>query len=148
MQTQTTIEITGDSARLTIEVYCRSHPNAADYWDGNWLTVGVKAETTGFCADFPDSLHLSELQQFHQALTSLYQNLDGQAELNAMDGFLELKAKPDPLGHVLWSVDLTHPAGWGAQLHFELPSDQSYLPGIISQIKAVLKSFPFKGQPE
>lgn len=141
------IEITDGSARLTIEVLARSYA-AEDYWDGNWVVTPIKVMLPGFQVKFSEGLHLSELHGFYQDLKRLYSELEGTARLDAMEGFLDLKAEVDSQGHIHWSVEIAHPVGSGneARLQFVMDSDQSYLPALLDQIEAVLNGFPIIGQ--
>lgn len=141
------IEITDGTARLTIEVLARSY-GTEDYWDGNWVVTPIKVMLPGFQAKFSEGLHLSELHGFYQDLKRLYSELEGTARLNAMEGFLDLKAEMDAQGHIHWSVEISHPVGSGneARLQFAMHSDQSYLPVLLDQIEAVLEEFPIIGQ--
>lgn len=142
-----TIEITDGTAKLCLEVLRYSYPEG-DYWDGNWVAVSLRASLPGFQASLGESLHLGELNHFRGDLQRLYEELNGTARFSAMEGFLDLTAEMDALGHLYWKVKLSHPVGGGneACLHFMMHTDQSFLPPVIAQIEAMIEGFPIRGQ--
>jgi hypothetical protein len=138
-----TIEITDGFAHLTLNVQRRESVDAHDCnWGGAWMVTRLRATTPGFQVDFTASLHLNELVELREQVRQMHSTLQGEAELEAMDGWLDLKAEMDRTGHVHWSVEITHPTGSpGARLQFEINNDQTYLPDILNQIDAVLATF-------
>ncbi|SRR5579884_363669 len=149
MATPTTqsICIHDNNARLTLELLRRQYPDNEDYWDGNWVVTRFQATAPGFQADFTEGVHLQELVWLREELAKMHATLEGRIEWKAMDGFLELVAEVDRLGHIRWTVKLIYPAGVGARLTLEIANDQTYLPALLNQIDAALEAFPLRGQP-
>ena len=140
------IEITDGQCRLALDVLRRENPQAQGFWDANWMVAGVQATAPGFHVHFKESLHLSELVALREQVREMYSTLRGGAELDATEGWMNLKAGMDKLGHVRWSVEITYPVALsGARLQFEINNDQTYLPGLLNQLNAVLELFPIIG---
>ena len=140
-----TILVAGDAARLTLEMQHREYPESTDYWDANWVVTRFFATAPGFRADFVESVHLSEVISLRKGLAKMHARMEGAVEWKAMDGFLELTAEMDKLGHIHWTIDLIYPAGVGARLSLELENDQTYLPALLNQIDDILEAFPLLG---
>ena len=143
-----TIVIQGEGSSVTLEVLRRQFPDHLDYWDGNWMVTRFQARASWFQAEFTETVHLRELIGLREELAEMHARLDGRVEWKAMDGFLELVAVMDKLGHIRWDVELTYHVEEGSRLSMEIHNDQTYLPAILSQIDAVLETFPLQGQPE
>ena len=64
-----TIEVGGhERERILLNVLGRSHPDATDYWDGNWLRTSIEARVGGFTAAFGADLRTDEFERFRSAL--------------------------------------------------------------------------------
>ena len=64
-------------------------------------------------------------------------NLSGKVEFSPLDRQLEFKMTIDRMGHIIVGGVLHEHATYGARLHFEVGFDQTYLPKIISSLKAL-----------
>ena len=71
---------------------------------------------------------------FKQQLTSLYDNLKGQAHFSGLEGQLELKIEGDGLGHFEVDVLACENQLWGATLSFTLTFDQTILKQLVMQL--------------
>ncbi len=134
------IELTDGRGHLFIEVVS----SRLDY--ESWAITHIRAELPGFQAAFNNELILGELQGFHSDLQRLYAELKGTAQLNAIEGFLDVTAEMDTQGHIHWEVELAHTGSgtWG-RLKFEMDNDQSYLPALLDQFETVFKNYPSNG---
>jgi hypothetical protein len=141
------IQITGDDARIEIEVMGRSHPGSDDYWDGNWLTSSLKINIPGYHVSFICDIRTDELQDFLDELKTLYEQFRGKAQFKNIDNYLHFECEMDKLGKVKWCVETCYPAGYGAVLKFEFESDQSYLPRLMQELNGTLHSYPIIGKP-
>jgi len=135
-----------DGELLKITVIDYSHPDAVDFWDGNWLSCRLELNIKGFNADFLFDLRVDEIESFLMELDQLNLNLKGKANLENMEEVIKLKLNVCKTGKLKWEGRLLYPAGIGSTLVFEYDSDQTFLPAIIKELKNVLKRYPMKGK--
>src|ERR1700721_2406669 len=57
----------------------RTHPNCADYWDGNWVDSSVDVSVGAFAGKYKACLRTDELKMFRVGLDPLYTTLKGEA---------------------------------------------------------------------
>ena len=132
-------------AGLRIWVHGRAHPEAIDYWDGNWLTI------TAHCAEAGGSVRVHgailDLISFHgwaKELTQLYETLKGEAVLSSHEPNLEARIQStDRSGHLTLSVNIT-PDHMTQSHSFEFELDQTYLPALAEQCRAILHALPIR----
>lgn len=98
----------------------------------------------GFKASFTADLNTGELAQFERQLARINANLAGTAILNTMESVLEVTGAIDVLGHLQWDIRLQYPAGYGANLQFEIRNDQSYLAPLLSDLRKALETHSVK----
>jgi hypothetical protein len=134
-------------AGFQLWVHGRQFPEADDADDGNWLRV------TGHCGASGASvwvqgalLMVTDIERFGQECQRLY---DGKADGATIEPFEpELRVKvetTDRLGHIRANVEIT--PDHLAQTHrMQFEIDQSYLPAIIEQCAAVVRSYPIRGR--
>jgi hypothetical protein len=145
-----TVEVRiGSSERegLTIHVLGRMHPAATDYWDGNWLLAPIDIAVGAYSGRVDAGLRVDELARFRTELEALYQTLDGDAHLSSIEGWVDMTASGDGLGHVTVAGSTRDRPGVGNQLFFRLEVDQTFLPPIIEALLAVERALPVLGRP-
>jgi hypothetical protein len=141
------IEI-GDSGHgyLAICVVGWMHPGASDYWDGNWLISPIEVSIGGFRAAVPAGLRMEELVRFRESLEEVYSSLRGQAVLESMEGWLELRIAADRLGNLRATAVLLDRPGSANKLTFAIEGlDQSHLPAVVAALRAAEAKFPVRG---
>ena len=140
------VEVRGNEGDLiAITVLNREWQDCDDEWDGNWLNSKVELRLGGFRGKFSASLRSEELKSFLVALEVLSAELQGVAEFKTMEQQLSLKLEIDSCGRLAVSGRAEDRAGIGNRLTFEFESDQSYLPGVIESLRAVIDRFPVRG---
>ncbi|MFC4322008.1 WapI family immunity protein [Litchfieldia salsa] len=139
--------IIGEETRVVINILNRSHPECTDYWDGNWVKAKIDIQIPGYLAKFDLDLRTDELRDFLIGLRIMNKDLKGKAQLNNLDSYIEIECEVTKIGGIVWSVETCYPAGYGAVLKFEFESDQSYLLNLISELEAILVTFPVIGKP-
>jgi len=132
----------GEWLKVTVIGY--SFPEADDDWDRNWLDCLLHLELEGFKADFAFGLRTDELENFLQEAEQLYANMKGKAVLKNMDSVIRLEVTADKTGRLIWDGELVYPAGVGTFLKFTYESDQTFLPGLISEIRQILRQYPVR----
>jgi hypothetical protein len=133
---------------LKIWVVGRPFPHAGDYWESNWLDVVARCEGAGSRVEVAGRfLHLGEVRTWKNDLASFQERLDGQLDMATMEPTLKvaIRAKSSKTGHLDCTVALT-----GDHLteehRFALEIDQSYLPGLVRQLGAVLREYPIQDE--
>ncbi|HUI07233.1 MAG TPA: hypothetical protein VL486_09535 [Verrucomicrobiae bacterium] len=134
-------------AGLSIWIHGWQFPEAADYWDGNWLRVTARCEGSGACVEASGAfIQLPELKSFASELARLNEELKGEATLKCIEPTISIHVEANTLGHVTVTVDLT--PDHLMQKHsciFEI--DQSYLSDSLEGCRRVLKEFPMRENP-
>jgi hypothetical protein len=130
---------------ILFDVIERSHPNATDFWDGNWLNVKVRLTVGGFGGMFNGQLRANELESFYVELVKLYKSLSGKASLSTMERWLLLEINGDGKGHLTLNGDIMDEPGVGNILKFKLELDQTFIPEVLSVLEKVTKAFPVLG---
>ncbi len=126
----------------------RSHPDAADFWDGNWLGTRVSARTGGFRALYEADLRVEEIQAFHDALVTMHRTLSGEAEFLTLEQQVALTLTMNHTGQIAVSGTLSDQPGVGNQLLFSFEIDQTFLHDIVVQFERVIEAFPPVGDPD
>ncbi len=133
---------------LQIWIKGRQFPNAADYWDGNWLQITAYCSARGanVWASGP-FLRVPDLVRWIEGCERLHEALPGEAYLGCMEPDLSVTLRADKLGNIIMSVDIT--PDYLTQKHsFEFTIDQSYLPAFISACGDMLSKYPLIGKPD
>lgn len=143
------IHIGGDEAEyLRLTLYGLSLPQKTDYWDGNWLTCTAEVAAGAFRGSLNRMLQIEDIGRFHDQVAELYERLAGEAQLCAMEGWFHLHLIGDGRGHIEARGQLCDDPVHGNLLEFRLFIDQTYLPPLMSQLRAAMAVFPVVGSPE
>lgn len=141
-----TIQLGGDSLHsLRLVVDGRAHPEAADYWDGNWLTSTAEVSTGSFRGSLGGIIRSDELADFLRQIEALYQRLDGEAVFRTMEGWISFRLTTNRQGQVEVRGRLVDELVNGNALEFALFFDQTFLPPTIAQLREATKQFPVIG---
>jgi hypothetical protein len=142
------IESLGDPdlqiAGLRIWVHGRESPDAADYWDGNWLRA------TAYCI-YPEStvrvhgsfVRNSEIAGLLRGAEHLYESLSGSAGLECLEPNLHVQLNAKTGGHLEVEISIT-PDQLNETHRFKDEIDQTYLPQIIAACRRILERFPVR----
>lgn len=138
----------GNAEYMAVTVSGRSHPDATDFWDGNWLNARADLRAGGFTGRVDGYLRAEELEQFRGSMAALYESLSGRAVFETMEDWLALTLTGDGKGHIATAGRLVDVPGTGNELRFSLDLDQTYLPRIIGNLGSIVDAYPVRGQPE
>ncbi len=131
-------------AGFVLWIHGRQFPDAADYWDGNWLNVTAHCGAKGAEVSVSGNIvHLSEIHQWMTETQALYDTLTGTAALACMEPEISITLKAETRGHISMIVEIT-PDHLLQQHRFEFDIDQSHLPALLAQGRQVLTQFPLK----
>jgi len=135
------------TAYLKVQAYMHSHPDANDYWDGNWIDTVIEILVGGFRASFGACLRSEDFVHLYQGLEQLYSSLHSNYKFETMEEQLTLFISGDGRGHFEIKGIAIDKAGDGNELRFILSIDQTFIPDILSEIKEIIEQFPVKGSP-
>ena len=136
---------TNGGDRVLIMPQHRSVPNAADYWDGNWVESEVRIAAGGFHGAFSASLRSEDFIGFRDDVRRLLESLVGVARFDTMEGQLQLALTGDGKGHVLVEGTALDQAGTGNTLKFTFEIDQTFLPEVLRSLDDVISRLPVVG---
>lgn len=131
---------------LKIWIHGRQFPDSRDYWDGNWLSVTARCEGVGSRVEVTGAfLHLGELSKWREEIDRFGGTLQGEVELPTIEPTLKVKFRSAESrnGHIPGEIALTGDH-LGERHQFTFETDQSYLPGLLSQVAAVLRDHPIR----
>lgn len=130
-----------------------SHPQANDYWDGNWVDSEIRIDIKPWRATYPAQLRTEEFSQFHDQLREMYEGERKEASFEPMEPWIGLTLELDALGHIAIRGD-AGPEGFGkffgqVRLSFHLMDamEQTDLPPLIDDLDKLSREYPTKGAP-
>ncbi len=133
---------------LRIEILGRAHPDASDFWDGNWVNARISARAGGFRGGAVAFLRTTDFAEFRERLQQLYQQLSGEAVFETLEGWVEVRVIGDGRGHMETRVSLTDEPGVGNKLVFTLPGlDQTHIFDAIGHLCEIEDMYPIIGAP-
>lgn len=129
---------------FSLWVFGRQFPDAADYWDGNWLNVRARFEAPGAVVEAKGAfVNIPELAGFAQQLQTLHASLVGEAALRCMEPNLDIAIQSRSRGHIAVKVTLT-PDHLTQSHEFKFDLDQSYLGPLLDGCESVLSRWPVR----
>lgn len=135
------IHLGGDEAEY-VRLHMRAHAHSASsvFWEGNPHACDVEVSVGPFRAKIESEIHGVDLAQFLKSVQRLYDWLGDEAVLETLEQWLTLRLIGDGRGGILVQGRLVDPMSRGNSLEFELSVDQTYLPPLITQLQAALRS--------
>lgn len=134
---------------LQLWVHGRQYPDATDAYDGNWLRVTAHCGALGASVWASGAILLvQDLVSWANECDALQQGRCEEAELAPMEPELKvIIRRSDSLGHFAMQVNIT-PNNMTQDHFFEFEIDQTYLPEITRQCRAIEGQFPVRGTKE
>lgn len=115
-------------------------------WDKNWIKTNVTIKGGKFSGQYSGDFMTVDFEKFKQELSILYDNLQGTANFNDLEGFLELKITGDGIGHFQVNVKACDQPGVNAsELTFTMGFDQTEIKDLLNQLDRITKQFPITG---
>lgn len=135
---------TGD--HLRIDVTGRAHPEATDFWDGNWLNTPISVHAGAFRGRIVARLRTTDLADFRRRLELVNEALVGEAVLKTIEGWIELRVIGDGRGHMDTRAKLTDEPGLRNELHFAIDGlDQTHVVEVLKQLWSIEARYPTVG---
>ena len=138
---------TSNRAHIVVGASRRQHPEARDYWDGNWLLGTVSIATGAFRGSFEAQFRADEFVRFRDQLRALYEKLVGRAVFDPMEPWLRIEVEGDGRGHFRVRCRADDQPGVGNTLTFSLEFDQTELPGVLVDQDVICEAFPVIAAP-
>jgi hypothetical protein len=134
--------------RVVLAVVGRMHPEAQDYWDGNWLITPIRLHVGGFSGTLAAGLRGEELARFREELEGVYANVAGMATLTSIEDWLTLRVNCRRTGSLEVTGEACDQPGTGNRLEFAVEGmDQTYLPPLIEALRQCEQHYPVLGRP-
>jgi hypothetical protein len=144
-----TIRVGGENSEfLAITILGRSHTDARDQWDGNWVRASVEVGAGDFRGEVRGDLRAEELVSFHREFARLSGSLVGEARFTTMEDWLSIVVTGDRRGQIELTCEVRDQPGIGNTLAFRLALDQTYLRPMAEQLGRAVSEFPVIGRPD
>lgn len=137
----------GDSARIALRPLFRTHPDANDFWDGNWIDCKITVRAGAFQGSYVACLRTNELAALLRDVEHAYHDLAGTISFRSMEEWVYIEMKGDGLGHFTGTCLCRDRAGGGNELRAEIEFDQTDLVTLRQQLAALLLTYPVIGTP-
>ena len=128
-------------------IHGRQFPESQDFWDGNWLSVTAHCGANGASVWVSGAIVMvTDISQWATQCEALYESGQGEAALQPCEpNLLVTLRSSDQIGHILMRVEITPDHMTQAhRMDFEI--DQSYLPSLMTQCRAIVAEYPIRGQ--
>lgn len=132
-------------AGLQLWIHGRQFPDSNDPDDGNWLRVTAHCGASGASvwAEGP-ILMTSDLDRWAEQCEGLHRGRLREASLSPLEPELEVALRAyDQVGHVRMQVKIT-PDHMNQEHEFSFELDQSYLPELVTQCRAIVEKYPVR----
>jgi hypothetical protein len=139
--------ILGKESSEYLEIYADNfaYPDSTDFWDGNWIETRIKIKVGGFTGNYSAQIRNVDFLDLKNGLERLYNQLDGYANFNCLEEYLQIKIKGDGLGHFLADcIANDNPGIRGHELKFSIDFDQTEIHRMTKMIDDLLIEFPIK----
>jgi len=127
-------------------IHGREFPASQDYYDGNWLRVTAHCGHAGASVWATGSiLQVMDIARWASQCEELANGSAQLASLEPLEPELRVDLKRmDSLGHLQMMVQIT-PNHLRQEHVFRFEIDVSYLQGIVTQCRAIERSYPIRG---
>ena len=133
--------------RIILKPLVRSHADAVDYWDGNWIDSTVVVVAGDFRGEYGACLRAEEFISFRRDLERLHEELRGQGRFHSMEEWVSIDLAGDGRGHFSGICCLRDRAGDGNRLECQVEFDQSDIPAMLDDLRKIETAFPVLGDP-
>jgi hypothetical protein len=131
---------------IRIDVGGLNFPNAELDWDKNSLKAVVIFKVSAFSGNLVTYLMTTDFEIFKRELKILYDNLDGTANFEGIEGNITIHIKGDGIGHLYAKCFITDSFPDGNELNCEIGFDQTQIPELIKQLEKITTEFPTTGK--
>lgn len=129
---------------LRIRPVKRSHPEATDHWDGNWLAC-VVAVRGALAREVAVDLRTNELRAFRNELQALADDPSRTATFDTMEQWLEIEIVANDRGRLSAKCAVSSAPGMGSAVRFTLELEHADLAEMTRQLDAIVAAYPVVG---
>ena len=146
MEEELFFELADNENFIRIAVLRKSHPDATDNWDKNWVDAKVEVKAGAFAGVYYAQFRTIDFQFFRKELRLIYDNLNGHAKFEDIEHYLNINMKGDGVGHFDTNCTANYNPGPNViTLRFDLHLDQTQIMPIVHQLDRIIKKFPVIG---
>lgn len=134
-------------AGFQLWIHGREFPDAANFYDGNWLRVTAHCGSAGASIWVQGAvLTVSDVESFQSQCQRLMKETASVASLDSYEPQLKIVIEPiDRLGHLRVRVEIT-PDHLTQSHRVDFEIDQSHLPAIEKACSAINAAYPVRGR--
>ena len=138
------VEIKGHGGGVSIDVLGYERPAETHAEDANWLSCTIRVEIGPFRGDMRAALTTHDFVEFEQELRALIDGQASEASFKTWEEALEFKIVENATGTTRITGEVRYSESMDVTIAFILESDQSYLPLVMTAVRAVNKQFPLR----
>ncbi|AWI26866.1 WapI family immunity protein [Flavobacterium pallidum] len=128
---------------ISLEPISYNHYNSEMDWDKNWIKTKVDIKAGNFFGNYIAEFMTVDFVNFENQFTALYENLNGVANFNDLEGYVDLEIVGDGIGHFEVSISASDKPGYkSSSLEFSLDFDQTQIREMAFQLKKIINKFP------
>jgi len=136
-----------DGNILQVQPEILMFPDSEDDWDRNWISTKISIKAGSFIGDYNAEFMTIDFEIFKRELMKLYNDLNGNATLKCLEGYLTIKIKGDGIGHFEANcIAIDNPGINENKLEFSVSFDQTQIPELVAQLNAITREFPLIGE--
>lgn len=128
-----------DSGLVQIEIAQEESLSGQTQKENGWVVANIEIRVPGFLGRIPSFLDLYILKDFVWDLRRLYDTLQGQAELNPLDGDIAVKLEAGRAGLIEVSGHAYSFSTGVNKLSFEFEIDQTFLSEPLAELERFLR---------
>ena len=113
----------------------------------DWVSVIIVVHAGAFSASIDATFMTCDFAQFRRQLEALYETLSGSAKFDTIERQLQIECVGNERGGIAITGTVQDRVGDGNELRFGFDIDQTYLPGVISELLRIESEFPNKIHP-
>jgi len=113
----------------------------------DWVSAKISVHMGAFSASIQATLVTCDFPRFRRQLESLYKTLSGSANFDTIERQLQITCIGNERGGIAINGTVQDRVVDGNELRFQFDIDQTYLPGLIAELKDIESEFPNKIHP-
>lgn len=108
----------------------------------DWAVAYISVKTPFFKGMYGCNITTADFYPIYDSLSRLYNDLNGEAFFEDIEGNLKISIKGDGVGHFCATVKARSSFDYRSSLEFCIDFDQSYLPDMVNQLERIIKKGP------
>jgi hypothetical protein len=142
---ETYFEIFDGGDIIRVEPYQAIKYDSALDWDKNWINTKITLKGGAFSGHYVADFMTTDFELLKRDFKKLYNDFNGTAKFEPLEGQLKLNISGDGLGHFEVGCIAQDQPGFGGTLSFKLSFDQTELSRLIKELEKITETFPISG---